>query len=440
MGLFSKKKEPKQKPFGRKHFSAPRRTRAVHNVSTRDLTEEKAIDFFARSLGFTSVSGKTVNRRTAMKVSTVFRCVGLISGSIASLPCHVYHRVSADNNEIAPNHPAYKLLHSEPSLLHTANTFWKSFLWYTLMGGNGYALVGRNSSVPTSLNLLPDHCVSPRYADDYSCLLYNISQQGRESRIYHQDDVVHYPFIGFDGLEGLSPLACACEAVGLAQSGEEHNGLFFKQGVGSNVGVEYPQKFDKEQAKFLRNTLEKQMAGGANMHMPLVTMGGGKLIKMALSAEDSQLIESRSFQVEDICRFFGVPPHMVGHTTKTTSWGKGLEELSLGFVKFTLRDILKGLEQEFNRKIIRDPNYYCEFNVDALLRADSQGRAAFYKSALGGNQLPGFMTVNEVRKKENLPPLEDGNDLYVPVSGAEAEPEEKDNENPDPTDPRRWME
>ncbi|MBI9110282.1 phage portal protein [Maridesulfovibrio ferrireducens] len=438
MKFFSraKKVQPDHRNTRRKYFSTPRRAYRVKNSSGRTLTEDQAIDYFARSLGFPTATGNMVSRETAMRVSTVYRCVGLIAGTIASLPCQVFRQFADDKKELALKHPAYKLLNSEPSPMLTANTFWKSFIWYALMGGNGYSLIGRNSSIPTSINLLPDTCVNPRFSDDYSRILYSINQQGKNSLVYDQDDVIHYPFIGFDGLKGRSPLECARESVGIAQAGEEYNGLYFKQGVGSNVGIEYPSKFDGEQAKFLRDTVEKQMAGMSNMHMPLVTMGGGKIVKLALSAEDSQLIESRMFQVEDICRFFGVPPHMVGHTTKTTSWGKGIEEQSLGFVKFTLRDILKGLEQEVNRKIIRSNEYYCKFNLDALLRADSQGRANFYKAALGGNQLPGYMTVNEVRKLENLSPIEGGGDLYIPVAGASGEPEEE----LDPSDPRRWAE
>lgn len=105
---------------------------------------------------------------------------------------------------------------------------------------------------------------------------------------------------------------------------------------------------------------------------------------------------------------------MVGHTSKSTSWGTGIEEQTLGFVKFTLRDILKGLEQEIDRKLLRSAKFYSKFNLDALLRADSKGRADFYKAALGGTQNPGFMTVNEVRALENLAPLDGGDELHAP--------------------------
>ena len=155
--------------------------------------------------------------------------------------------------------------------------------------------------------------------------------------------------------------------------------------------------------------------------MPIVADNGAKVTRLDFKADESQLMESRSFQVEDICRFYGVPPHMVGHTSKSTSWGTGIEEQTLGFVKFTLRDILKGLEQEIDRKLLRSAKFYSKFNLDALLRADSKGRADFYKAALGGTQNPGFMTVNEVRALENLAPLEGGDELHAPESAGQTD-------------------
>ncbi len=236
--------------------------------------------------------------------------------------------------------------------------------------------------------------------------------------MFDQDDVLHWTFIGWDGLKGFSPLDCARNAIGLSIAGQEFNERFFGQGSAADYAFEFPQKFDEQQAEIFYSLWERNHSGLSKQRMPIIADNGAKVARLDFKANESQLMESRSFQVEDICRFYGVPPHMVGHTSKTTSWGTGIEEQTLGFVKFTLRDILKGLEQEINRKLLRSAKFYSKFNLDALLRADSKGRADFYKAALGGTQNPGFMTVNEVREIENLAPIDGGDTLYAPKEKA----------------------
>jgi len=384
------------------------------------IAEEEAIRLVAGGYGVPTASGVVVNEKTAMRVSTVYRCVSLIAGTIASLPCEVYRR-KGDRSEVAEDHPAFWLLHNEPNALMTAKVFWETFMWAALMRGNGYALIGRTAlGAPTSVAWVASNCVSPQLSQDKTRLQYVIRTASGETRRFDQDDVLHVPFIGWDGLEGRSPLECARESIGLATAGQEFNERFFSQGNAADIALSYPQSLSPDQAKRLLETFESNRTGLSKMRLPLIVEGGGKAERLDFTAEDSQLLESRSFQVEDVCRFFGVPPHMVGHTEKTTSWGTGVEQQTLGFVQFTLRAILKGIEQEIDRKLLRSGRFFCKFNMDALLRADSQGRANFYKAALGGTQSPGFMTVNEVRALENLPPVPDGDKIYVPVPAAPA--------------------
>jgi HK97 family phage portal protein len=380
------------------------------------ISEEKAIELIAGGYGVPTVSGFVVNETTAMRVSVVYRCVSLIAGTIASLPCEIY-RWKDGKSEIAEDHPAFRLLHDEPSALMTANTFWKNFLWAACMRGNGYGLIGRTSlGAPVSVSWVHPTAVTPKLSPNKTRLFYDVRLATGETRTFDQDDVLHYPFIGWDGEEGRAPLECARDAIGLAASAQEYNERFFSQGNASEIKMEFPGALKDDQLKRIIEVYEKTRTGQRGMRLPLIATGGGKIERMDFNAEDSQLIEARNFQVEDICRFYGVPPHMVGHTSKTTSWGSGIEEQTLGFVKFTLRDILKGVEQEVNRKVLRSGRFYCKFNLDALLRADSKGRAEFYKAAIGGTQNPGFMTVNEVRALENLSPLPGGDTLFVPKS------------------------
>jgi HK97 family phage portal protein len=392
------------------------------------ISDEKAIELLFGGYGVPSLSGVVVNEQTAMRISAVYRCVSLFSGTIASLPCEVYRKGKDGRSELALDHPAYWLLHNEPSAMMTANAFWKTFVWATYMRGNGYALIGRSRlGAPTSLSWLHPTCVTPKLSPDKTRLHYKVRLSSGEMRTFDQDDMLHYALIGWDGLQGRSALECAKEAIGLSSAGQEFNERFFSQGSAADVAMEFPGAVSPEQAQRILDTWDKNRGGMSKQRLPLISEGGGKIHRLDFTAEDSQLLESRSFQVEDVCRFFGVPPHLAGHTSKSTSWGTGIEEQTLGFVKFTLRDILKGLEQEGDRKILRSGRFYCKFNLDALLRADSKGRAEFFKAALGGTQSPGFMTVNEIRKLENLPPIEGGDTLYAPVPGAAKDQGGQDN-------------
>ena len=140
----------------------------------------------------------------------------------------------------------------------------------------------------------------------------------------------------------------------------------------------------------------------------------GLLEYLTMNAEDSQLLATRSFQVEEICRIFGVPPHMIGHTEKATSWGTGIEQMSIGFVKFTLQPHLVAFEQEINSKVFRTPKNFCEFQTAGLERGDIKARYEGYRIAIGRAGEPGWMTVNEVRNLENQLPRDGGDSLYQP--------------------------
>ena len=175
------------------------------------------------------------------------------------------------------------------------------------------------------------------------------------------------------------------------------------------MAVEVEHKMDAEQVQrgARRSSLENYQ-GSMNAGQPFLAHGGMKVKPLSINPDDAQMLQSRAFSVEEICRFFSVPPHMVGHTEKTTSWGTGIEQMTIGFVQFTLRERLKNIESTLSRQLLteveRREGITIEFNVEGLLRGDSKTRAEFYASGLQN----GWRTINEVRALENLPPVEGG--------------------------------
>ncbi len=156
-----------------------------------------------------------VNEQTAMRISVVYRCVSLIAGTVASLPCEVF-RYSGERAELARTHPAYWLLHNEPNPLMTANAFWKNYMWWALMRGNGYGLIDRaRSGIPTALTLVPPTSVSTDFSQDRRRLIYQVRMESGEQRRFDQSDMMHFAFIGWDGKQGRAPLNAPARPSGL---------------------------------------------------------------------------------------------------------------------------------------------------------------------------------------------------------------------------------
>lgn len=170
----------------------------------------------------------------------------------------------------------------------------------------------------------------------------------------------------------------------------------------STVGKVLP---DQEQQ--IRDRWDGKQGGLKNARYPLVMQGDWKVAQIGLSAEDMQLLTTRQYQVEDIARVFGVPPHMIAKTDASTSWGSGIENMGRAFVTYTLMRHLNRITQEVNRKCWpRSLRLFAEHNVDALMDGDSKSQAEYFAKAAGGPGTQGWMTVNEVRRLKNLPPID----------------------------------
>jgi HK97 family phage portal protein len=187
------------------------------------------------------------------------------------------------------------------------------------------------------------------------------------------------------------------------------------------------QSVTGDQRKDFKEYLRKKAQGVANAHNPLILENGAEWKRVAITAKDAQLLELLQYTAVDVARIFGCPPHMIGEMDKTSAWGTGIEQLSLGFIRYTIMPHARRFAKELTRKLFpvvgaRRSKYFVDFDVDALMEGDAAAQGAFFRIALGGNQLPGFMTMNEVRRRKNLPPVDGGDEVYVPT-GAPADPE-----------------
>jgi len=365
-------------------------------------------------------AGVAVGPDSALKLSTVYACVRLLSETIEALPLSVYQRQADGGNKEATNHPLYDLLHDRPNNLQTSIEMRQMMTSHALLRGNAYAWIKPGPRGPVD-QLEPIHpdIVTPLYMPDGN-LTYRVSggggiYSGIPPGTYNDDQILHLKGMSFDGKLGVSVITYMRESAGLGLAAERYASRFFGNGSVPSVALKRPaglKPLSDLAAKRLKSDFEAAHTG-VNQHRVALLEEGTEIQPIGISNRDSQFIESREFQAEDIAgRWFGVPPHMVGLTSKATSWGTGIEQMGIGFVVYTLLPWLKRWEQAISRDLIIAPQtYYVEHVVSALLRGDTQQRYAAY--AIGHQEW--WLSPNDIRRMENQNPIDpdDGGDEYV---------------------------
>lgn len=376
-----------------------------------------------------SASGAVVNEATSMRVSAVYAGVRLLAGAVATTPCSFYRR-TASGRENANDHDYWWLFNEEPCDRFSAATFWEFTMAQSLLRGDGIGYLVRGSRYSSKVTaVIP----VPRGQVDIlrvgGRLRYRIQDQLEDgswgSFVADQDDVLHFSGFGFNGVHGMSVIQWgARQATGIAIKADEHAGSTFASGASVQYAVKLPAgktMTSAQQEDFRAAWVAKYGSGVGVSKVPLILTEGLDVSELSMTSVDAQLLESRKFQVIDIARAFGIPPHMLGETSASTSWGSGIEQLSMGFIKWAVRPHLQRWQQEINRKLWpRSQLYFAEFNVDGHMEGDSKAQAEYFGKALGGPGALGWMTQNEVRRLKNLPPIDGGDKLFDPSTAGKA--------------------
>lgn len=367
-----------------------------------------------------------VSPTSAMRVAVVFRCVNLIGAAIAGLPQLIYQRDGDVSRRV--DHDYWWLLNEQPAPLWSAAAFWEFALIQMLLRGDSINPIVRDRTgritaiLPWARDMVR---VQREPNDDPRAPRRNqYFFQGPAGNFgLEQEDVLHFPGFGFNGMFGMSVIQWgARNGIGIAIRGDEFAGAFYAGGAKPQIILQTPNELTPTQRETLLAAYAEKYSNQGPTGVPLVLTEGLVAKELSLTAADAQLLEARNFQVVDICRAFGVPPHMAGEMTKATY--ANTENLGVDFVKYTLASHLQRIEQELNIKLWpRSLKLFAKFNTDELMRGDVTARAAYYKAALGGTQSPAWMRPNEVRRLENLPPDPDGNTLSKPKDTTNAQPD-----------------
>ncbi|ABD25094.1 Phage portal protein, HK97 [Novosphingobium aromaticivorans DSM 12444] len=356
-------------------------------------------------------AGVTVNDQAAMRLSAFWGCVRLISSTIGSLPVPVYTVDQRGVRSVARESALYRVLHDSPNADQTPVDYMECAVISLLLRGNHYARKLMEGGRLVGLEPINPAIVSVRRRSD-GRIGYRWTEGG-ENFDLTEDEVFHVRGFGGGPLGGLSTVEFARESLGVAIAADRAASAIFANGVNPTGIMSTDMPLTAAQQAEAEELIVKKYQGAHRMGVPMVLGHGLKWNSITMKADDAQLLQSRGWSVEEICRWFGVPPFMIGHNEKTTSWGTGIEQMLLGFQKFTLNPYLRRIEQAVRKQLItpieRARGLTAEFNLEGLLRADSAGRASFYDKALKSK----WMVINEVRAKENLAPVPWGDEPIV---------------------------
>ena len=359
-------------------FAAANKRASVENPSTNLARPAQwLVDVFG---GGQSDAGIDITESSSLKFSAVWNAVTIYSSTIATLPVKVFERDVTGNKTERPDHPSAPLVGTRPNDLMTGSTFKQAGTAHNLLWGNFYAAISRNGrGDPRELTLLDPSRTKPEKRSDRIVIVTRLDD-GSEIQ-FELRDVIHVPGLSTDGIIGLSVITHARNTIGLGLATEKFGSRFFSNGAALSGVLEHPGKFRDEEAKRnFRKSWEEVYSGTDKAMKTAVLEHGMKYSRIGIPPEDAQFLETRKFSVNEIARWFNLPPHMLKDLDRATF--SNIEQQAIEYVVHSLRPWLVKWEEEFERKLLteeqkRSGRWEIRFNTNALLRGDSKAQADF---------------------------------------------------------------
>lgn len=371
------------------------------------------------SRGVQSSSGASVDESSALSVAAVLTCVSLRSRALSSLPVKVYERKSAREKAPADWHRAAKVL-SQPNSWQTRAELFGMLEAHRVLRGNAYAWKNIQPVRGSDGNLYPEVVeLIPLHPDRVEVLDgrdlggpagYKLTRKNGQAPLeFAPGEILHLKGLSTDGQSGRSVLHDMREAIGGSIATQEHANALWSRDATPSIALRHPKTLSEGARVGLEKSWEETYGRGADKKRVAVIEEGMEIEQLSLAPDDGQFLQTRAFTRAEIAGAFHVPPHMIGDTEKSTSWGTGIEQQQIGFLVFTLRPDLVLWEQRLTRELIAQPDkFYIEFSLDGLLRGDQNARAQFYRVM----REVGAYSANDIRAFENMNPI-DGGDVYL---------------------------
>lgn len=391
------------------------------------ITSPDELDDYIRG-GEGTASGERVTTQTSLRVGAVYACNRVIAGAVATMPLHLKRRIDDRTRKDESDSDLGRLLRRRPNKWQKPAQFKRMLQSQVNLRGNGYALkvkVGGRLVALVPLN--PDQ-MTVEQRDDLS-IRYSYARRNGTRAEFSQDQIFHLFGLTLNGFTGVTALTYARETIGESLAMARHGANTFRNGAQVGGVLSTEKTLGKTGRANIREGLDEFRSQGEHAGKSLILEDGLSYSQMALSAVDAQWIEGRKFTRTEIAMFFGVPPHMIGDTEKSTSWGTGIEQQSLGFVAYTLEDHLTMWEEAITADLNDDPEIYTRFNRSALVRGDLKTRTAAYAQQAQW----GIRSPNEIRALEDENPREGGDVYYDPPNTVGGQDKEDTDDEPEKT-------
>ncbi len=368
-------------------------------------------NYLAALAGIGTDNSVAINQNTALTFSAVFAAVRILSESIASLPVNLYRKTDDGTRTIQNANPLQALISVEPNQMMTSYNFFQAMVSNLVLQGNAYAFISRgNTARPDALHILDPQKVKILHHENE--VFYEIE---KVELPVPASEILHFTGLSFDGIKGKSPIEVQRDTLSLAVSANKYGGQFFTNAATPKGVLQHPGKITKEAADRLRSSWNQSYGGVYNAHKTAVLEEGMTFKTIQMNPQDVDFLNTRKFQVNEIARIFRIPPHLLADLERATF--SNIEAQQIDFVVHTVRPYLVNIEQEMNKKLLREnekKDHYIKFSVQGLLRGDSEARAKYYQTL---NQI-GVLSINEIRAFEDLSPVADGDTHYYPLNFA----------------------
>lgn len=377
------------------------------------------LDMF--SSGNTS-TGISVTEELSLGVTAVYACINILGNSIGKLPFQAFEKTNEGRKRLK-EHSVAKLIETRPNPFQTPFTFKKMLETHRGLWGNAYANIEFDRyGFPVALWPLNPKYTEPYFDHERGQLWYITQLPNGQTKKLHHEEVIHLPGMVIEGFKGLSPIRVARESIALGLSTKEFVGRFYKNGTSTRGILKVPQPLKKESKDKMREEWEKANSGLDNSQRVAILDAGLEYQSISMPLADAQFIETLKDNLDEIARIFNVPPHMIGNLERATF--NNIEHMGLEFLQNTMEPILVLWEEEFAYKLFlnsESKSFYVKFNVNSLLRGDSQSRAEYYRTMSN----IGAYNINQIRELEDMDAVDFGDKYYKMINMAPVDVLEK---------------
>ncbi len=363
--------------------------------------------------GDTKTAGVVVNQNTALTLAAVYAAINILSNSL-NIPLYIYRRQENGRIKVTPSdreqYNVFRLLHTQPNLIHTPSQWFQLMETSRNLYGNGYSLIQRNGTGKvTGLQWIHPGYVTVHF--DGENITYDVKDDLGQYKLQNLNalDMIHVRSLSMDGVVGKPPIELARESLGFGLSTQKAGNSLFENGMKATGVLSLPGNLNPQSRQNLEAQWKKKYEGSENAGKTIILEEGARYQQLTINPQDAQFLESREFSVDEVARWFGIPPHMIYDLRRATF--SNIEHQAIEFITHSVRPRARIYEQEFNWKLLNnDEDFYCEFNLNALMRADSAARATYYVQMVQN----GLMSRNEIRGLENYNSVEGGDEFLTP--------------------------